>query len=378
MNQRPTRTAPPPDQAEDAHFTEAPAPERQAVAVAHAKPQMEPSQFPERETVTLPKTGFAVLAAAIAAVMEEIKPVEKSGWNDFHKYWHARMQDLSTALTPLMGKHGIVVFQNELSRDMFDEGRTVAIRYEFTIVHKSGEIWPERPVITGMSACRTSNGKFDDKTFNKCHTSARKYFLIGLFQIPTEDAEGDPDNDGGTGQRPRPTARRAPAPDGTVGPHLIPVVNGEHPSAWAERFTKAIGTARAVEDVNKWYDANFVVFDKIRKNEEFTAVYNSLIDAMDAREKALLTPAEKDDPISSGPQKRPARAATKPKPAEEAFDEEAWLTTLTNAYSGCEDTTSLIEAQAKYMTPDKANVSAEVWSKAVGITKVALKRIEDQ
>jgi hypothetical protein len=196
MNQRPTHRAPaPPETHADATFDEV---ERGATIAATAQPNNLPAQraqngsaapetIPEPEPVTLPVTGFANLAAGIAGVMAELKPVEKAGWNDFHKYKYARMQDLSTALTPLMGKHGIVVFQNELSRDMFDDGRAMAVRYQFTIVHKSGEIWPERPVITGVSMCRTSNGKYDDKAFNKCHTSARKYFLISLFQIPTDD-----------------------------------------------------------------------------------------------------------------------------------------------------------------------------------------------
>jgi hypothetical protein len=319
--------------------------------------------------------------------MEELKPVEKAGWNDFHKYEYARMQDLSTALTPLMGKHGIVVFQNELSRDMFDDGRAMAVRYQFTIVHKSGEIWPERPVITGVSMCRTSNGKYDDKAFNKCHTSARKYFLISLFQIPTEDHD-DADSDGGSGNRPRP-ARRAPSPDGKHGPQLIPINHGELPAAWGERFIKAIGTATKVEEVNAWYDANFAIFEKIKKAGD-TATYDALIDAMDDRERALVVPqqtaqaqpaeaaddfpgdkkptrqrrapaAKADDPISSGPIQ---------------IDEEQWLAAISNAYSACEDTTSLALAQGKHMTHYKDRVSPEAWQRAADLTAAELARIE--
>lgn len=236
--QRPSRApAPPPETIyaqvhEDATFDEV---ERSNNLPARSTaPQRVVQAIPDRvepEQAPLPATGFAKLAAAIAGVMAEIKPVEKEGWNDFHKYNYAKMQDLSRELTPLMGKHGIVIFQTEEGREMFDEGRAVAVRYRFTIVHSSGEIWPERPIQTGLSMCRTSNGKFDDKTLNKCHTSARKYFLLSLFQIPTSDDEdADSGGDGEQQQRQRPQGqvrRPVPAPDGKLPPHSIQIIDQE-------------------------------------------------------------------------------------------------------------------------------------------------------
>jgi hypothetical protein len=52
---------------------------------------------------------------------------------------------------------------------------------------------------TGMSRCRDSKGGFDDKSMNKCHTAARKYFLLALFQIPTGDIDDADSADGQTG-----------------------------------------------------------------------------------------------------------------------------------------------------------------------------------
>jgi hypothetical protein len=112
-------------------------------------------------------------------------------------------------------------------------------RYEFTLAHTSGAVWPDKPAHTGMSACRNSKGGFDDKAANKCHTAARKYFLLGLFQVPTgedyrESAhDGDADAGGDApSPRPLPQLRRtqsAPAPaDEQTGapPSQQPPVNG--------------------------------------------------------------------------------------------------------------------------------------------------------
>jgi hypothetical protein len=72
---------------------------------------------------------------------------------------------------------------------MFDEDNVIAIEYAFTVAHTSDETWqPLRQ--TGVSTCRNTKGGWDDKALNKCHTAARKYFLLALFQIPTgEEAD---------------------------------------------------------------------------------------------------------------------------------------------------------------------------------------------
>jgi hypothetical protein len=131
----------------------------------------------------------ALIAQAIAGVMADIGVVGKSGENKFQNYKYAKMESILQRLTPLLSKHGLVIIQTEVDRGMFDDERVLAIKYQFTIVHISGAIWPDRPIQTGMSRCRDSKGGFDDKSMNKCHTAARKYFLLALFQIPTGDVD---------------------------------------------------------------------------------------------------------------------------------------------------------------------------------------------
>jgi hypothetical protein len=405
MNTRPTRApAPPPAETieadprdRDHEITVEPirAADLPAVRQHQASAAPAPAQRPERERVQLPTTGFAALADAIAGVMAEIKPVAKEGWNDFHKYNYARMQDLMGELTPLMGKHGVVVFQNEMDRDMFDEGRAMAVRYEFTIVHKSGEIWPERPIITGVSMCRTSNGKYDDKAFNKCHTSARKYFLLSLFQIPTDDAE-DADNGGGEGgsqqNRPRPQGQRrpVPAPDGKLPPHGIAIIDGEAPGAWGKRFKNFIAKTESVAEIDSWYDLNAAAFNKLKGR--FQEIYDDLVAAMDARNLALNAAAKPEDKISSGPAAGgdfpgDTKLVTKEVAKDEgeipwqldrklSDSDKDWLMSLKEAFEQCTDVEQVAAEQESIMAPARESVSPYVWQKAADLLDAQIERVQ--
>ena len=156
---------------------------------------------------TMPVTPFAKLAEAIAAITMEVAadPITKKGKNAFHHYSYARMQDILGGLSPLMGKHGIAIMQTEVERGLLDNGDVIFATYDFTIIHKSGEVWPFPQRQTGTSKVRDSKGGYDDKGLNKCHTAARKYFLLSLFQIPTTD---DDDADRGDYDRgPKKTGR---------------------------------------------------------------------------------------------------------------------------------------------------------------------------
>src|SRR5258708_10406955 len=141
----------------------------------------------------------ATLVSAIAAVMNEVHVVAKRGENEFHRYRYATMGDILREITPLLGRHGMVICQSETGRAMFDAEKVMAVEFTFTIAHVSGERWPESLRQTGVSFCRATNGRWDDKAISKCHTAARKYFLLALFQIPTGD---EADADQGANERP--------------------------------------------------------------------------------------------------------------------------------------------------------------------------------
>jgi hypothetical protein len=354
------------------------------------------AQIPDRqepEQAALPVTSFGNLAGAIAAIMAEITPVEKSGWNKFQSYSYARIQDLMGTLTPLMGKHGIVVFQNEEGREMFDDGKAIAVRYRFTIVHKSGEIWPERILQTGLSSCRNTKDGFDDKSLNKCHTAARKYFLLSLFQIPTEDAE-DGDNtspvrvNGGNQQRPQ-GRRPVPSPSGKIAPHTIPIIDGETPQAWASRFGAFIAKTESAAEIDEWYAANTNAFDKLKGR--FDDVYNAAIDYMDAR-VAQLGGNTKTDPISSGktasdfPGDKTAKTTAHPETKSDqipiALDRKLtegdrdWLISLNEAFQQCKTIEEIGSEQDSLMMPSQGNVQPHAWNRACDMLDQHVERVQ--
>ncbi|MGV6875883.1 ERF family protein [Pseudochelatococcus sp. B33] len=143
------------------------------------------------------------IISAIAKIIGEVGSVEKRGKNDFHRYMYATAADLFHALQPLLAKHGVVIFQNEVGREFIANESAIAVDYDFTIAHSSGEVWPHPIRQTGVAAAKNTKGGFDDKALNKAHTAARKYFLLAMFQVPTgdyDDADADEDKPAANGR----------------------------------------------------------------------------------------------------------------------------------------------------------------------------------
>jgi ERF superfamily len=251
----------------------------------------------------LPFQGVGNLAKAIASVMASVGTIEKGGYNSFHRYKYARMEDLLVALTPLMGKAGLAIFQNEIEIKQIET--RVAVTYEFSIIHESGEMWPERPRFTGMAMARDSKGNWDDKAINKCHTSARKYFLLGLFQVPSGDFD-----DADSGQAPEDANQRqekAPVPgpkdatpernareqaaqqavqtskkateDGI--PHKIVLGQGAGADQWASTFIRAIGKCASQDEIKQWDAANDQALQQM--SQHYPEVYEAISAAVERR-----------------------------------------------------------------------------------------------
>jgi len=217
-------------------------------------PQLPAEVPPKRETLPEPAPPAAPvphdpqsvgdIAKAYSAIVNEIGVIPKKGHNKFHNYNFVRISDVLQRLAPLMAQYGLIVTQGELERSMLDGGNAVAIQYQFFIGHTSGSVWPDRPKKTGLSRCRDSKGGFDDKSFNKASTAARKYFLMEFFQIPTEELDeydADEDRDLSRGRKPKapaPNVIREPSPgseeatapaaaDGASSPSIEPLPTTE-------------------------------------------------------------------------------------------------------------------------------------------------------
>lgn len=221
-----------------------------------------------------PPPPIANIAKAISAVMSEIGVVAKEGTNKFHNYKYATIGDVLHKLTPLLGKHGLMIVQNEVEHKI--DQRHIAVTYEFTIAHESGEVWPDKPRKTGMSLAVDKGGGWDDKAFNKSATAARKYFLLELFQVPTGDMTDVPDDPGSEEhdgdervplQQQRASAPPPPPPpvDETK-PHRIVLGKGSGAAAWVQAFIKAIGKATDENELQGWIETNSPIMANLAKS----------------------------------------------------------------------------------------------------------------
>lgn len=353
MNVRPTRVAPAPTN-QTAAFSEAPKQLPAAAANSMGVTEM-------RNTAPAVAAYPPVLAKAILNITANINPVQKAGWNDFHKYAYRRFEDVFEELVPLLVQHGVLIEQTEIARGGL-ESDLIFITYAFTIIHVDGHVWPNRPELTAICKIRDAKGIIDDKAASKCNTQAQKYFYTNFFKIRTADVS-EADHDAG----PRPSrgpAKRAPAPDGKMAPQLIPIVQGEAPESWAKRFNEKIDKAASEEEINQWYDANKPVFDRLQSKAEYAEVYNGLVDKMDARAAELA-----GKPNGNG------KAAPPPPAEEQAFDASVWLESLENAFSACEDAMSIAEQQERLMIPHKEDVAPVIWKQALAKVDAHLKRV---
>jgi hypothetical protein len=142
----------------------------------------------------------AKIAMALHQVMEKVGYVQKTGKNAFHGYRYAGEADLLEKLRPAMVEAGLLLIPSGKSLSEIDGHGNVNVTVEYTLVHKDGEIWPEKIVAFGCGNDRAKNGSVGDKGVYKALTGANKYLLFKLFQIETGD---DPEAD----------EREKPAPD---------------------------------------------------------------------------------------------------------------------------------------------------------------------
>lgn len=228
------------------------------------------------------------IAGAISSVMSEVGTIEKRGYNDHFKYHFARMEDVLEALTPLMGKHGLAIFQNELKIVM--EGSRMAVEYEFSVIHKSNERWPPLKQ-TGSAIARDRQGNLDDKAIAKCHTQARKYFLLGLFQVPAgefPDSDGDANGKdkksvpgpSSEGQRFGPD-EKIKTPQEMTGPHKLALPAGATADQWANAYLRTLGSAKSVEELQAWDQFNDDYLQRI--SDKYPEIYKMLTTTYERR-----------------------------------------------------------------------------------------------
>lgn len=360
-------------------LTEAPAAQLPAIAKPNGNIQMHRD---DDRHLLIPARSTAQITKAIASVMKEVDVVAKNGHNKFHGYKYAAMQDILQAITPLIGKHGLVIFQNEVERSMFDQEGVIAIKYEFEVAHESGETWPRRLHQTGVSRCRDSKGGWDDKSLNKCHTAARKYFLLSLFQIPTGE-EDDADSGGSDGGQKLKSAYASKPITAEIKAAIMAFKSVDELMSYGKEKASIIGTLNihCQDDIREVYAGQI-------KELRIDAKYHGQPTAPPA---SAATDPETGEVTEVWEENgtRPVTEADKtqePKPDPQAIpdslkrlnagEERVWLDLLKGVCAEATERQSLLDLQAKNMTPaQQRKVSANGWKLAVDIFREHMQKL---
>lgn len=204
------------------------------------------------------------ISEAISKVMGSVGYVQKKGTNAFHNYKFAAVGDLLAKVQPAMVEAGLVIIQSEISHSFAGDDNVMMATYEFSLTHTSGAQWSEKPKHTGMAGAKNSKGGHDDKALNKCHTAARKYFLLALFQIPTGELP-DPDEE-----------------------EDKPAVNPKTEATnWAKDAEAHLKDFKTLDEFEAWHTAKTKTIYRLRDLNE--AAHKRLTDAIRIRATELST-----------------------------------------------------------------------------------------
>jgi hypothetical protein len=150
----------------------------------------------------------AKIATALHEVMSKVGYVQKTGKNQFHGYKYAGEADLLEKLRPAMVEAGLILLPSVRSVSDPDPHGNVLVQMDYTLVHKDGDIWPEKIGAAGVgNDMSPKTGRVGDKGVYKAITGANKYVLFKLFQIETGD---DPERDENHHSEPTGNGQAAP------------------------------------------------------------------------------------------------------------------------------------------------------------------------
>lgn len=175
----------------------------------------------------------AAVAAKIAAIYGELRPLQKDGQNTHFKYNYATEAAVKSALLPLLAKHKLVFrFVKFSGVERNGQKTTMTAHFEF-ICGESGAKEPVEMMVDVIEA--------QDKTFQKALTNAQKYALFGTFMLPTGDPADDSEHDSNEPkeQKPRREPVQAP-PSESVNPEI------------AKLWEKMTGQKESVAAIMAW------------------------------------------------------------------------------------------------------------------------------
>ena len=129
----------------------------------------------------------------IPKIMEQVGAIGKSGWNEYDKYPFRKVDDVYSALQPVLAQNGVFFKPDilESNEERFKSAKgtdqvRVKMRVKYTFFADDGSNF--ETVVEGEAIDR------GDKATNKAFTAALKYMLIQVFCIAVE-GQDDADNE---------------------------------------------------------------------------------------------------------------------------------------------------------------------------------------
>lgn len=138
------------------------------------------------------------LIKKLSKVMQEVKYIQKKGYNSFHKYRYATEADVAEKVREILSDQNVMMIPNMTSHSIREHTTNkgnreyiVTVNMEFKFIDgDSGEEITFHMVGEGQDA--------GDKATYKAITGAQKYALMKAFMIPTGD---DPEADESVDER---------------------------------------------------------------------------------------------------------------------------------------------------------------------------------
>ena len=140
----------------------------------------------------------AHIFTSMNAIMQELRPVGKDGYNQAQKYNFRSAEGVINEISPLLAKHGVVI---EVLGDSIEyvnvqvgEKRTNQCSVRVKVTYRFRDISDESAIMSTVFAESMDSG---DKATSKAMTVAYRTCLIQTFCLPT----GEPDPDEHTVER---------------------------------------------------------------------------------------------------------------------------------------------------------------------------------
>ncbi len=131
----------------------------------------------------------------LMAARADIQPIKKSGTNPHFKSKYATLEGVIEAVTEPLEKHCFLLMHRTISNE---HGKSITTE----LVHESGESF-----VTAIPLVLAKN---DMQGLGSAITYARRYGIMSILNLPTEDDDG---NEASKHQKPKLAPVDAPAPE---------------------------------------------------------------------------------------------------------------------------------------------------------------------